>query len=68
MSQERTYAGITGDWQRLLVPVKANGEELVHLQPFRGRAARKPKPAPEGPAANGPTSSPPTTLETADNS
>jgi hypothetical protein len=128
MSQETTYAGIVGDWQRLLEPVKANGEELAHLevpraklealvsravelnkeqaartaakqeaskqlrailtegrrlatllrtavkehygpraekltefelQPFRGRAPRKLKPAPEGPVATGPAPSPP---------
>ena len=135
MAQETTYAGIVGDWQRLLAPVKANGEELAHLevpraklealiaravelnkeqaartaakqetskllreilpegrrlaallrlgikehygpraeklaefqlQPFRGRAPRKPKPSPEGPVAPGNSPSPPTTPEATD--
>jgi hypothetical protein len=37
MSQETTYAGIVGDWQRLLAPVKANGEELAHLEVPRAK-------------------------------
>jgi hypothetical protein len=128
MARERTHAGMVGDWQRLLAPVQANGEELAHLaapraklealmnravqlnqeqaaraaakqeasrqlrevfpegqrlanllrvgirehygpraeklaefdlQPFRGRASRKAKPAAEGPAAGGDSPSPP---------
>ena len=37
MAQETTYAGIVGDWQRLLAPVKANGEELAHLEVPRAK-------------------------------
>jgi hypothetical protein len=35
MSQETTYAGILGEWQRLLVPLKANSEALANLEPLR---------------------------------
>ncbi len=37
MPRERTYAGIVGDWQRLLAPVAANGEELAHLEVSRAK-------------------------------
>ena len=37
MSQETTYAGILGDWQRLLGPLKDNSEELVALEGLRAK-------------------------------
>ena len=35
MSQETTYAGILGEWQRLLVSLTANSEALTNLEGLR---------------------------------
>jgi hypothetical protein len=32
MAKETTYAGMVGQWQRLLEPLKANRAELAHLE------------------------------------
>src|SRR5262245_57666767 len=37
MAQETTYAGILGDWQRLLGPLRDNSAELVHLEGLRAK-------------------------------
>lgn len=39
MSRETTYAGMVGDWQKLLVTVEANIAELPQLEPFRAKLA-----------------------------
>ena len=35
MSRETTYAGMIGDWQRLLTTLEANSAEVPQLEPFR---------------------------------
>ncbi|HEV7517790.1 MAG TPA: hypothetical protein VGR07_15935 [Thermoanaerobaculia bacterium] len=37
--KETTVAGKVGDWQRLLAPLAANGDELKHLEVPRARLA-----------------------------
>jgi hypothetical protein len=37
MSRETTYAGMTGDWQKLLVTLEANIAEIPQLEPFRAK-------------------------------
>jgi hypothetical protein len=35
MARETTYAGMLGDWQRLLGTLEANSAEIPQLEPFR---------------------------------
>ena len=35
--KETTYAGVLGDWQRLLPPLAANASDLPHLEAPRGK-------------------------------
>ena len=35
MAKETTYAGILGDWRRLLAPLNVNREDLAHLEGSR---------------------------------
>lgn len=35
MTRETTYAGMLGDWQRLLGTLEANAAEIPQLEPFR---------------------------------
>ena len=39
MSRETTYAGMVGDWQKLLVTLEANIAEVPQLEPFRAKLA-----------------------------
>ncbi|HET9209052.1 MAG TPA: hypothetical protein VFR03_01565 [Thermoanaerobaculia bacterium] len=39
MSRETTYAGMVGDWQKLLVMLEANIADLPQLEPFRAKLA-----------------------------
>jgi hypothetical protein len=39
MSQETTYSGKLGDWQRLLDPLLTNATELPHLETHRNQLA-----------------------------
>lgn len=39
MSQETTYSGKLGDWQRLLDPLLANANDLPHLEVPRNQLA-----------------------------
>jgi hypothetical protein len=39
MSRETTYAGMVGDWQKLLVTLEANIAEIPQLEPFRAKLA-----------------------------
>jgi hypothetical protein len=39
MSRETTYAGMVGDWQKLLVTLEANIAEIPQLEPFRVKLA-----------------------------
>ena len=34
MARETTYAGMLGDWQRLLGTLEANAAEIPQLEPF----------------------------------
>jgi len=37
MAKEKTYAGMLGDWRRLLEPLKANAADLPHLEAPRAK-------------------------------
>ena len=37
MAKETTYAGMLGDWRRLLEPLKANAADLPHLEAPRAK-------------------------------
>jgi len=39
MSRETTYAGMIGDWQKLLATLEANSAEIPQLEPFRAKLA-----------------------------
>jgi hypothetical protein len=39
MSRETTYAGMIGDWQKLLATLEANSAEVPQLEPFRAKLA-----------------------------